>query len=152
MSDRATYAGERLEIRRTMPAPLDRVWKAFTDPEEMQRWGAPKDKRVSEFVGDLRVGGSYRLTMVDLDGTDPYVAKGTYREIVPKSRIAYTWTWEEDAPEDEHETFVTWEFRAVGDETEVTLTHVGLRNAESRDGHRGGWTQMFDKFEAYLAA
>ncbi len=151
MSHTQTYAGERLVIKRTLSAPLARVWTAFSDPVEMKLWGAPEGMRVASFDCDLRVGGSYRLVMEKIDDGEKHIAKGTYRAIVPEARIAYTWTWEEDTPAEERETFVTWEFQAAGSKTELTLTHEGLASVESRDGHNGGWSQMFDKFERYLA-
>lgn len=150
MSDTQTYAGERLEIKRTLPAPLARVWTAFSDPVEMRLWSAPGGMRVASFDCDLRVGGAYRLVMEKIDGGEQHIAKGTYREIAPEERIVYTWTWEEETPAEERETLVTWDFRALGPKTELTLTHEGLASVESRDGHNGGWSQMFDKFERYL--
>jgi uncharacterized protein YndB with AHSA1/START domain len=141
----------RLVIRRTYPADRARVWQAFTDPAEMKAWGAPEDMFVADFVADLRVGGAYRLTMQKKDGGEQYIAKGAYREITPQERIVYTWTWEEDTPEEEHETLVTWEFRESGAGTELTLTHENLASEESRVGHTGGWNQFLDKFGRYLA-
>jgi uncharacterized protein YndB with AHSA1/START domain len=151
MNSTSTYAGERLVIHRTLNAPLERVWRAFTDSHESRKWHAPEGMHIDSYDADLRVGGTYRLAMRREDNGEAYVAKGTYREIVPNVRVSYTWTWEEDAPEDEHETLVTWEFRAAGNRTELTLTQVGLASVESRDAHAVGWAAMLDSLERAVA-
>ena len=145
----STTTQNRLVIRRMLPAPQERVYRAWTDREESMKWSAPEGMHVPSFECDFRVGGAYRMVMLKPDGEE-FVAKGTYREIVPPQRLVYTWTWEEDAPADEHETLVTVEFNARGDQTELVLTHENLRNAESRDSHTEGWNSMLNKFEAFL--
>jgi len=150
MSNTKVYAGEQLVIRRTYPVSRERVWAAWTNPEEMKLWSGPEGMTVPDFQCDFRVGGAYRLTMVQPDGEE-FIAKGIYREIEPPEKMSYTWTWEEDTPAEEHETLVTIELRDLGKETELTLTHDGLKNVESRDGHTDGWNQVLDKFGRYLA-
>ena len=46
-----------------------------------------------------------------------------------------TWRWEEDKPEDEHDTLLTLEFNEVDDGTELVLTHERFASVESRDSH-----------------
>ena len=145
----STDTANRLVIRRMLPAPQDRVYRAWTDREESMKWSAPEGMRVPSFDCDFRVGGAYRMVMVRPDGEE-YVVKGTYREIVPPQRLVYTWMWEEDTPEQEHDTLVTVEFNARGEQTELVLTHENLRNAESRDNHNDGWNSMLNKFEAHF--
>lgn len=142
---------ERLVVRRMLPAPRARVYQAWTDPNEMKKWSGPEGTNVPEFDCDFRVGGAYRLVMVQESG-EKFVAKGIYREIKPPERLSYTWTWEEDTPAEEHETLVTVEFNDRGNETELVLTHEGLISEESRDNHAKGWTSMLEKFAAFLAS
>lgn len=149
MTDTTTSTGERLVLRRKYPATRERVWKAWTDKSEFMAWGAPEGCSVPEFQADLRVGGAYRLTMLQPSG-EKYVAKGTYREVTPPAKLSYTWTWEEDTPQEEHETLLTVEFIDLGEETEVILTHENLRSVESRDNHKGGWTQFLNKLGRHL--
>ncbi len=149
MSNTNTAKGERLVLRRTYNAKRERVWKAWTDKNEMMAWHAPQGASVAEYVVDLRVGGAFRLTMLQASG-EKLAAKGVYREITRPQRLSYTWTWEEDTPEEEHETLLTIEFNDFGEETEVALTHENLASAESRDRHTEGWNQVLDKLTAYL--
>jgi len=50
-----------LQIRRTFPASRERVFRAWTTPEEIKRWKAPGDRTSPVVEVDLRVGGKYRI-------------------------------------------------------------------------------------------
>ncbi len=149
MSNTNTATDERLVLRRKYNAKRDRVWKAWTDKDEMMAWHAPEGSSVAEYIVDLRIGGAFRLAMLQPSG-EKYIAKGVYREITPPERLSYTWIWEEDTPEEEHETLLSIEFNDLGEETEVVLTHENLASAESRDRHTEGWNQVLDKLTAHL--
>ncbi|MEO6913961.1 MAG: SRPBCC domain-containing protein [Candidatus Baltobacteraceae bacterium] len=149
MSNTSTNTGERLVLCRTYNAKRDRVWKAWTDKNELMAWHAPEGMSVAEYSVDLRVGGAFRLAMLQPSG-ETYIAKGVYREITPPEKLSYTWIWEEDTPQEEHETLLTIEFNDLGEETEVVLTHENLASAESRDRHTEGWNQILGSLTAYL--
>ncbi|MDP9018316.1 MAG: SRPBCC domain-containing protein [Candidatus Eremiobacteraeota bacterium] len=149
MSNTTANTGERLVIRRTYNAKRERVWKAWTNAEEMVLWASPDGMSVPELEADIRVGGTYRLTMMQPSG-EKYIAKGVYREVTPPEKLAYTWTWEEDTPEEEHETLLTIEFRDLGEQTELILTHENLASAQSRDNHTRGWNQWLDKLAEHV--
>jgi uncharacterized protein YndB with AHSA1/START domain len=81
------------------------------------------------------------------DGVTAYVT-GTYREIRPSERLAFTWRWED---EPEHgETLVTVELRDVGGATEMVLMHERFPSVASRDSHARGWPSCFDKLATAL--
>ncbi|GAC1357435.1 MAG: SRPBCC domain-containing protein [Vulcanimicrobiaceae bacterium] len=149
MSNTTATTGERLVIRRTLNAKRERVWKAWTTKEEMMAWSAPERASVTEFEADIRVGGAYRLTMIQ-PGGEKYIAKGVYREITPPAKLSYTWTWEEDTLEEEHETLLTIELLDLGDQTEVILTHDNLASVESRDNHARGWGETLDNLAKHV--
>ena len=52
-------------------APRDLVWKAWTDPEHLKRWWAPRPYEIAECEIDLRPGGIFRMRMTGPDGFDP---------------------------------------------------------------------------------
>ena len=107
----ATEDKTSLHIRRIYHAPVAAVYAAWTDPEQMKHWMGPSDAfGESEVTMDVRVGGRYRIVMHAPDGETHRVG-GVYREIVPNSRLVYTWAWESTP---ERESLVTLEFRPVG--------------------------------------
>jgi len=59
-----------LILERTLDAPIDLVWRAYTDPEHLKHWFAPKPYEISECELDLRPGGIFRVRMIGPDGFD----------------------------------------------------------------------------------
>jgi uncharacterized protein YndB with AHSA1/START domain len=135
----------RLSIRRKMPATREVVFEAWTDPQGLSEWMCPGDTFAVEATLDLRVGGSYRIVMKSK--TRDYVHTGVYQVVEPPSKLVFTWTREED----EVPTLVTVEFVALGDESELVLTHERFHDAEVMKRYQGGWGQIAEKFATYLA-
>lgn len=81
--------GSELVLTRVFDAPRERVWKAWTQPEEVKRWWGPKGFTAPFVTIDFRVGGKYLYCMRAPDGKD-YWSTGVYREIVPLEKIVAT--------------------------------------------------------------
>ena len=135
-----------LEIRRVFKAPVATVYAAWTDPEQMKRWMAPSDAYQSTVTAEVKVGGRYRIVMNAPDG-QVHRLGGVYREVVPNRRLVYTWAWESTP---ERESLVNVEFRAVGDATELVLTHHRFADTEARDRHLQGWNGCIARLERLL--
>jgi uncharacterized protein YndB with AHSA1/START domain len=146
MTDTQTAEATKLVLRRTYHVPRERLFEAWTTPNILTQFLGPGEVKCAEVNVDLRVGGAYRIVMLMPDG-ERMVATGRYREIDRPSRVACTWKWEEDNPAEEKETLLTLEFLDLGAETELVLTHEALRDADSRDRHTQGWTQILDQLE-----
>jgi uncharacterized protein YndB with AHSA1/START domain len=142
----ATVQG--LEVRRTIRAPRQQVFDAWTKPEELKRWHAPGPLTVSLAEIDLRKGGKYRIHMREPGGNEHRVS-GVYREVDPPSRVVYTWGWDGDHPV--KNSLVTLEFRDLGGATEVVLRHEGFPEGGEQADHEKGWTSIMDKLEAHFA-
>ena len=134
-----------LEVRRTIRAPRQRVYDAWTKAEELKTWHAPGPLTVSLAEMDVRPGGKYRIHMLAPDGKEHRVS-GVYREVDPPKKIVYSWGWDGDHPV--KDSTVTIEFLDRGDATEVVLTHSGISHDGERKGHTEGWTSILDKLEA----
>jgi len=137
-----------LRLARTFRAPRERVFRAWTDPGEIVKWWGPKDFECTEARSDPRPGGEYRITIRNAKG-EVYTVHGEYKEVVPPSRLVYTWRWEQ-WDEAMWETLVTVEFRERGEETELTLTHERFRDESMRDQHGEGWASALDSLAEHL--
>ena len=133
-----------LEVRRVIRAPRERVFDAWTTPEEIRKWHAPGPLTVSLVEVDLRPGGRYRIHMREPDGKEHRVG-GVYREVDRPRKVVYTWGWEGDHVV--KDSLVTLEFHDRGDSTEVVLTHA-IADDKERASHTNGWTSIMDKLEA----
>jgi serine/threonine protein kinase len=133
-----------IRLTRSVRAPVDKVFAAWTDPAVMVDWYAPTDDFTTPVAEvDLRVGGSYRVGMKPGDRADVLLVRGQYCRIEAPSALSFTWAWDHDpaAPE----TQVTLEFRPKEDVTEVVLTHERFRDPEQRKRHAEGWTGCLNR-------
>ncbi len=139
-----------LTLSRRFKAPRERVFRALTDAGQLAKWWGPKGFSVPEAALDVRPGGAWRTTMRSPDGQD-HIVSGVYRDIVPPSRLIFTWGWETTATRG-HETVVTIELFEVADGTRLELRQEVFESADSRDRHADGWAGCLDCLEEALAA
>lgn len=99
-----TFPSDReILITRTVNAPRNLVYKAWTSPELVKRWWAGRRGEVTIAEMDFRVGGKWRYVMVARGGFE-VAFHGTYREIVPNERIIHTEIMETpEVPKDSEE-------------------------------------------------
>lgn len=139
----ATVSARALQVSQTIEASAEKLFRAWTDPEELKHWWRMEEAGWSfaDASIDLRVGGSYRLGMKSPAG-QTHVAIGVYREIDPPRRLVFTWEWEDPASS-VGETLVTVEFEELGgNTTRVTLTHERFPDSTRVANHERGWTQL----------
>jgi len=140
----------RLEISRVIEAPRDRVYAAWTDPEQLKQWFGPENVKTRELVADARMGGTFRWDHINPEGEEMTI-RGEYRELQPDKKIVFTWQWQDDEDWENHVSIVTVELDDADGGTELRLTHEQLPNEESRDGHTRGWNSALDKLEKFFS-
>ncbi|MDP2653360.1 MAG: SRPBCC domain-containing protein [Candidatus Omnitrophota bacterium] len=135
-----------LRIEKTIKAPVERVFRAWTEAGQMVQWWSPEGIECRDAQADPKVGGAYRIHMVSKDGK--HTAYGKYTQIIPNKRLQFTWQWEE---KDMPQTIVTVEFEGVGEITRLTLLHKGFVSKEEVESHSWGWTTCLEKrFAPYV--
>ena len=80
-----------LVLERTIDAPVDLVWAAYTNPEHLKQWFAPKPYQITECELDLAPGGIFRIRMQGPDGFDTgHGNAGCVLEVVEGKKLAWT--------------------------------------------------------------
>ena len=83
--------GNDLVLERTLDAPIELVWEAYTNPDHMKRWFAPKPYEITEMELDLKPGGIFRMRMVGPDGFDTgHGVPGCVLEAVDRQKLVWT--------------------------------------------------------------
>jgi uncharacterized protein YndB with AHSA1/START domain len=143
MKNRATVErkSEREQVvTRSFDGPVRVVFEAWTTPELLKQWWAPKSTGMS-LVGcetDVRVGGGYRFEF-DVGASKPMVFFGRYIEVIPDSRLV--WTNEES--EDGTVTTVTFEEK---DGRTLVVVHEFHASKEALDGAAGTEDELGETF------
>jgi len=136
-----------LTLKRRLKAPPEKVYQAWTHPEQMTRWwgGNNPASRVAET--DVRVGGRFHVGFKG-DNGEQHDVSGTYKEIVPDRRLVFSWAWRTTP---ERESQVTIDLKPDGDGTILTLMHEQFFNQKACDDHGVGWGMGLDQLEALFA-
>lgn len=157
-----TPATQSVVIERTLDAPVDLVWRMWTEADHFAAWYGPMGATIPTAEMDVTPGGR-RLICMEMSGPDGAMQMwftGEYVEIEPPSRLVYTEAMADAdgnvlAPEAmgmpagaPMETRVIVELEAVGGRTRMVLTHEGVP-ADSPGAQ--GWKMAVDKLEAHLA-
>ena len=154
MTQHTPAATFSLTINRTINAPREKVFEAWTDPEQLRRWWGVAEGWTAVIAEvDLRVGGTYRLGMLEPGKDHRYVAAGVYREILPPEKLVFTFAWER-TPHDTSdwipsETLVSIEFLDRGDSTELVLTHDQFPDENMKNEHNEGWNGVLASLDRY---
>jgi uncharacterized protein YndB with AHSA1/START domain len=144
-------ADQQVLITRIFEAPRERVFRAWTDPDEVAAWFGPEHMETprERIHIDLRVGGRYELTMVRRGGDGEFAIGYEIVELVEPELIVLR---SDPMPGvGMHEpTVVRVEFHDHGAKTRMTLSD-GPFPPEGRGHAEAGWSAALDKLAALVA-
>jgi len=168
MAPRKGAAGNRTEedftISWVFNAPRERLFKAWTDPEELKLWWGPRHFTTPVARLDLRPGGRYFNCMRGPDGKD-YCSTGTLREVKAPERLIYTDSFADGkgnrVPPSYYGMDPAWPSEIVVDVTfeeqpgmagmsRVTVRLGVPRSIAERQMAAQGWAEMLVKLSEYL--
>jgi uncharacterized protein YndB with AHSA1/START domain len=140
-----------LEVDRLVAAPIDLVFRVFTEPHHIDQWWGPDGFRNETHEMDFSVGGLWRYTMHGPDGKDwPNWIR--YQDITPPTRIAYQHGGE--MGEVAHFDGVIT-LHSEGDKTRVTITLIfptpEARDATLKFGAVEGGRQTLARLDVYTS-
>lgn len=152
---------KQLRLERTYPAPIERVWEAWTDPVLLRQWWGPDKTTVTDCEIDLRVGGNLRIViqagpeMGRYEGTR-WPMTGTFTRVDRPEHLIYEATscteGDEAGSTIRHTNDVT--LRSVGSDTVVTLivaiTEIGPKAKMAAFGMKWGYKAQLDALEDLL--
>jgi uncharacterized protein YndB with AHSA1/START domain len=144
-------ADDELLIVRTFDAPVALVFRIWEQAEHMIRWLGPTEFTCSHCELDFRPGGAWRACIVSQAYGESWMG-GQYREIEQNKRIVYSFAWDDGRDQPGIETLVTVTFAEQDGKTVQTFHQTPFISVESRDSHIGGWSQCFDREQAYVEA
>ena len=128
---------EALVVRREthIQAPPAAVFALLTDPEKILRWMG------TEAQLEPQPGGLYRVNV-----TSTHVARGSFREVVPVHRLAYSFGWDGSQVVPPGSSLVEIDLmEQPPDGTLLRLTHTGLPDAEQCASHAEGWAHYLGR-------
>jgi uncharacterized protein YndB with AHSA1/START domain len=141
-----------VRIVREFDAPVDRVYRAWTDPELVARWLGPRSITTRIDLWEARTGGGYRYSALQ-NGQEVASFYGSFHEARPNERLVQTFTYEgvPDGVSLETMTFTD----LGGGRTRITSLAV-VESMEARDamvasGMDVGVVEGYEKLDELLA-
>jgi uncharacterized protein YndB with AHSA1/START domain len=132
----------KITVESTVNAPLAKVWKAYTTPEDIVRWNAASDDwHTTSATVDLRVGGEFSSRMEAKDGSFGFDFAGVYTKVDTETLIEYAFG----------DRNCTVEFIPNGDAVNVRVAFdPETQNPVERQ--REGWLAILANFTKYVEA
>jgi uncharacterized protein YndB with AHSA1/START domain len=138
---------------RVINAPIALVYKAWTDPENIDKWWGPIGFSTTTSEMNVKVGGAWRYVMHGPDGTD-YSSKVTYKVVIANERLVYDHAGEGDFSHIHFEVTVT--FVPDGNKTKLTMRMLWATVEEFKlimnEFAKAANGQTLDRMEAHLAS
>jgi uncharacterized protein YndB with AHSA1/START domain len=137
--------GSTITIIRVVAGSPDRTFGAWTDVDRLAAWWWPQLAGTSYDV-DARPGGRFRIQSPVIGAT----VSGTYTEVDPPRRLAFTWVWQDDGePEQAVEDIVVVTFEPRDGGTLVTVGHTSQLH-DPDGGAEQGWNDVLDRLVGAL--
>ena len=152
---RDTAVQNEIVIRRVFNLPVNKVWRALTEPEEFKKWWGPKGFTCPFSKMEARVGGRYLSCMRGPDGKE-YWSTGVVKEFIPEKELVVTDSFSDSEgnkiPASDYgmpgnwpgELLITFELEEADGATKLRLQHEGIPQ-EMQDECVKGWNESFDK-------
>ncbi|HWZ13991.1 MAG TPA: SRPBCC domain-containing protein [Mucilaginibacter sp.] len=155
----ADVAAKKIHLTREFNAPIEKVWKAFTDPVLLAKWVAPKPWTVEKQTWDFTVGGFSKYAMVSPEGQVHWVYD-EFTAIEDGKVIASTGVFcdgEGNPNLDGPKAYTETKFSSIeGNRTKIEATHV-FDSEETikwfvEGGYKEGTAMTFDQLDEVLAS
>ena len=131
-----------ITIETLVRAPIDKVWRAYTSPEDIIQWNAASDDwHTTSSSVELRVGGIFSSRMEAKDGSSGFDFAGTYTKIIPNELIEYAFG----------DRTASVQFMQTSDGVNVRITFVA-ETEHSVEEQEQGWQSILNKFASHVEA
>jgi uncharacterized protein YndB with AHSA1/START domain len=138
-------ANNIVKLHRVFTAPVEKVFKAFTDADAMASWLPPYGFVCKVHSMDLKIGGTYKMSFINFTTGNRQSFGGEYLEIIPNERLKYTDQF--DDPNLPGQMITTIELKRVICGTELSATQEGIPDAIPTEMCYLGWQESLDKLK-----
>jgi len=129
-----------ITIETVVHAPIDKVWRAYTSPEDIIQWNSASDDwHTTSASVELRVGGTFSSRMEAKDSSLGFDFSGTYTKIILNELIEYTFG----------DRSAAVEFKPTNDGVIVRISFVA-ETEHSIEQQEEGWQAILNKFATHV--
>ena len=150
------HAKKELKISHLFDAPMEMVFRAWTDPEQLVHWYAPDGCTIEFKSINIKEGGTFHSCIHDPVHGDCWVM-GTYKEVLAPERLVFSMVLTNEAGDDvtpdqtgkpeewPKEIITTVMFSPVGKQTKLLLHQTVSEESAKQSGAYQSWIKMFNR-------
>jgi uncharacterized protein YndB with AHSA1/START domain len=135
----------KVHLHRVLTAPVEKVYRAFTDPDAMASWLPPYGFVAKVHSMDLKVGGKYKMSFTNFTTGSSHSFGGDYLEIKPNELLKYSDKFDDPNLPGEMTTTIT--FKAVSCGTEIVAVQEGIPEMIPAEMCYLGWQESLEKLK-----
>ncbi|MEO8172944.1 MAG: SRPBCC domain-containing protein [Sediminibacterium sp.] len=133
----------QITVESIINAPVEKVWKNWTDPKDIVQWAFASDDWHAPYAdNDVRVDGTFKTTMAAKDGSFSFDFGGVYTKVEPNQTLEYTIG-------DGRRVWIS--FSGEGNTTKVVETFEA-EDTHSIEMQKGGWEMIMNNFKKHTEA
>jgi uncharacterized protein YndB with AHSA1/START domain len=130
----------KITVETSVRAPIEKVWQAYTTPEDITQWNAASDDwHTTKSTVDLRVGGAFSSRMEAKDGSFGFDFAGTYTNVIPNRLIEYSFG----------DRAATVEFTEKPEGVSVRVS-FDAESTHSNEQQQAGWQAILNNFARHV--
>lgn len=135
----------KVKLHRVFAAPIEKVFRAFTDADAMASWIPPYGFVCKVHSMEAKIGGTYKMTFTNFTTGNGHSFGGEYLEIIPNELLKYTDQF--DDPNLPGQMITTIQLKTVVCGTELIATQEGIPEAIPTEMCYLGWQESLDKLK-----
>lgn len=138
-----------INASKTVKAPVEALYKAWTDAEQLKQWWKPMGLSLKEVENELNEGGKISYGFEGEEGTSLTIT-GSYQEVQPQERLVYTWNWK--LPDDKMNSAYKLEvtFSSADEGSSISITQHEDAAEESVKPKASAWDEELNHLASFL--
>jgi uncharacterized protein YndB with AHSA1/START domain len=137
----------KIEISREFSVPVEKLFPAWTELEQLKQWWHPMNETLAEIKSDLQDGGAIEYYF---EG-GAFEIKGNYQQAEVNKKLVYTWNWDFAGEELANEKYILHiAFEPAGNGSILHVVQEGLASEAVLPAHEEGWKAGLESLRSYL--
>lgn len=144
-----TNKARKVEVTKQFPVSPQKLYQAWTGPEQLKQWWKPMGNKLVEVINDLKEGGTVSYTCND----DSLTISGKYEEVRENEKLVYSWNWQFKEDVVKNAAYkLTVQFEGKESGSAIYIIQERVLNEVTTSANEEGWDKGLSDLEAFLAS
>jgi uncharacterized protein YndB with AHSA1/START domain len=142
---------QTVSISKEFAVPAERLYQAWTSPEELKRWWHPMGNELTSVTNELKEGGAVQYQFKTGESEENIKIEGKYETVLPNQQLVYSWIWQlPHQPVGNGDYKLNIRFEPAGNGSRLRVDQENFGSEEAVRPHQEGWEKALEELAAYL--